>query len=102
MVTFACATPGVTFVSDVKIDDSGERTSNSVKLTRTYIVSVYARKDGYKRSQTATKTILWRENGDANGDGEVDIADAVHVVNYIVGKIHALSRQQDEDILEPQ
>jgi hypothetical protein len=27
------------------------------------------------------------EAADANGDGDIDIADAVHIVNIVVGKI---------------
>ena len=42
--------------------------------------------------------------GDVNGDGEVDIADAVKIVNLVVGKIDALSRPAKEakDEKEPQ
>ena len=42
--------------------------------------------------------------GDVNGDGDVDIADAVYIVNYVVGKIDALSRPAKEvrDEKEPQ
>ena len=31
-------------------------------------------------------TIVNTKKGDANGDGEIDIADAVCIVNYVVGK----------------
>ena len=45
-----------------------------------------------------------RFRGDVNGDGEVDIADAVKIVNLVVGKIDALSRPAKEakDEKEPQ
>ena len=32
-------------------------------------------------------------NGDVNGDGVIDIADAVMIVNYIVGKLGTQSRE---------
>jgi hypothetical protein len=37
------------------------------------------------------------DSADANGDNDVDIADAVHIVNYVVGKISALSRSAYSD-----
>ena len=40
--------------------------------------------------------------GDANSDGEVDIADAVHIVNFVVGKIDQLAPQKDMDQTEPE
>jgi hypothetical protein len=42
--------------------------------------------------------IEWDLKGDVNGDGEVDIADAVRIVNFIVGKIGNLSRRIDNSI----
>ena len=42
----------------------------------------------------STLTIKSFMLGDVNGDGVVDIADAVRIVNLIVGKIDALSREQ--------
>jgi hypothetical protein len=42
--------------------------------------------------------IEWDLKGDVDGDGEVDIADAVRIVNFIVGKIGNLSRRIDNSI----
>ena len=39
---------------------------------------------------------------DVDGDGVVDIADAVRIVNLVVGKITALSRQMLFDLPEPE
>jgi len=39
---------------------------------------------------------------DANSDGVVDIADAVRIVNLVVGKIDALSRQFNFSTPDPQ
>ena len=36
------------------------------------------------------------KKGDVNGDGVVDIADAVKIVNLVVGKVEALSRKSLE------
>ena len=40
--------------------------------------------------------------GDVNNDGVVDIADAVRIVNLIVGKINALARQRQTSLPEPE
>ena len=39
---------------------------------------------------------------DANGDGDIDIADAVHIVNLVVGKISALAPRFEWNIPEPE
>jgi hypothetical protein len=40
---------------------------------------------------------------DANSDGDIDIADAVHIVNLVVGKIDALARKNEGNYpLEPE
>ena len=36
------------------------------------------------------------KKGDVNGDGAVDIADAVKIVNMVVGKVETLSRKSLE------
>ena len=50
--------------------------------------------------------IEWGEDtalkGDVNSDGVVDIADAVRIVNLIVGKIKALARQRYVSLPEPE
>ena len=39
---------------------------------------------------------------DVDGDGVVDIADAVRIVNLVVGKITALARRFDFGLPEPE
>ena len=39
---------------------------------------------------------------DANSDGDIDIADAVHIVNYVVGKIPALAPRFEWNLPEPE
>ena len=39
---------------------------------------------------------------DVDGDGVVDIADAVRIVNLVVGKIPALAREFDFSMPDPQ
>ena len=97
---FACKTEGATIISEVVIPDMQKSEATEIELSKTYIVKAYAKKAGWRRSDIETKEYTWMV-GDANGDGVVDIADAVRIVNFVVGKIDALSRQQ-EVIYDPE
>ena len=104
---FSSATPGAVIVSTISIADSGENTENEVELSKSYKVMAYAKKDGYRRSATVTKTFQFT-NGDVNLDGDIDIADAVLIVNKVVGKVDALAPQlhidteSEADMHDPQ
>lgn len=37
-----------------------------------------------------------------NNDGDIDIADAVHIVNLIVGKIPSFERSKNRALPEPE
>jgi len=98
---------GVTIISKITIDDTSENSINEVELSKNYIVTAYAKKDGCRRSATVTKTFKFM-NGDVNLNGEINIVDAQLIVNKIVGKIDALSREfnidldSEENTLDPQ
>lgn len=98
---------GVTIISSITIDDTGENSVNEVELTKNYKVTAYAQKDGCRRSETVTKIFQFL-NGDVNLDGEINITDAQLIVNKIVGKIDALAPKLDvviepeQDTLDPQ
>ncbi len=83
---FSCETEGVVYNYTIADNDIKSDTGNDVSLTTTYKVSVYATKDGYNNSETATKDIKLSvgDKGDVNGDGKVTIADAVKVVDTIL------------------
>lgn len=94
-VHFECATEGVLFHYEFTTPESGNGTGNDVAVTPTYVVKVYASKAGYADSEIATANInVAGLKGDVNDDGVVDIADAVKIVNFVVGKVDALSREQ--------
>ena len=98
---------GVTIISKITIDDTGENSENEVELSKNYIVTAYAKKDGYRRSEPVTKTFQFM-NGDVNLNGEINIVDAQLIVNKIVGKIDALAPklkveiEPEQDALDPQ
>ena len=97
---FSCETEGVEYVSEVTISDAKKNYTNKVSLTGVYKVSVYAMKTGYENSDVATAEIKLSSagglKGDVNNDGVVDIADAVKIVNMVVGKVETLSRKSLE------
>ena len=88
-IKFACETEGAEFVSEVTFVDNKKNYTDEVSITGNYKVSVYATKTGYDNSDVATAEFSLSgggTKGDVNGDGVVDIADAVKIVNIVVGK----------------
>ncbi|MBP5769886.1 MAG: leucine-rich repeat protein [Bacteroidaceae bacterium] len=86
-VWFNCETEDVEFVSRVSLGGpQDEQVGNGISLGATFTVSVFARREGYLDSETATKTIAVSSLGDLNGDGQVTIADVTSLVNVILGK----------------
>jgi hypothetical protein len=59
---------------------------NELAIGGNFTVNVYAVKEGYDNSDTATMTINMSQMGDMNGDGQVNIADVTSLVNAILGK----------------
>ena len=58
-LTFNCETEGTTFHSYITDEDMTSYTTNEVQLCVTYNISVYAVKNGYYNSETATATLCW-------------------------------------------
>ena len=85
-VRFACETEGVEYVPTVSFSQQQPINGDELELGGTFIVSVYAVKDGYDNSDTATMTINMSQMGDVNADGELNAADITAVVNAILGK----------------
>ena len=85
-VRFACETEGVEFVPTVTCTSKQMLNGNELELGGTYTISVYAVKEGYDNSDTATMTINMSQMGDVNGDGQVTITDVTTLVNVILGK----------------
>lgn len=86
---FSCQTPDVDFHYSVTSEDFKQRqTGGQMEVTATYQVTAYATKAGYEKSGTVTKsiTITRMPTADLNNDGTVNAADAVKIVNIIMGK----------------
>ena len=82
-IEFTCATDGVDFVSSVTSADVNSYTGSTINLTLKFAVSVYATKAGLDNSDEATKDIEI-VIGDMDGDGNVNAADVVKLVNKIM------------------
>ena len=106
---FECETDGVEYHYTVSAPQTAGDSGNDVDVSTTYIIRVFASKKGYMESDVATAEIDFRNSGgdgglkgDVDGDGEVDIADAVRIVNFIVGKIPALAPRSEMNMTEPE
>ena len=92
-VVFDCETEGVSYVANVTCLTSGEgdHDVSSISLTATYMVTVYATRDGYLDSNVAAKEInvsgagAGGIRGDVNEDGEVNVGDIVVISNIMSG-----------------
>lgn len=58
-LSFESVTDGVEYQYQITDNDIKSGTGNEVSLDATYHISVYATKDGYKESETATATLCW-------------------------------------------
>lgn len=84
-IAFKCETEGVQYHYDITHSDVKSGEGNNIELSNTYTIKVYATKDQYEKSDVATMDILGTVViGDANGDGIVNAADIVSIVNIIM------------------
>ena len=71
---FECETEGAECVTDIKSNDIDRFYGNSVNLSATYSISVYAMATGYENSETVNATLCWIEC-------ECDGSDYTGVIN---------------------
>ena len=86
---FSCETEDAKCVYSVTSPLSTVSTDSDDAMPKTYIVSVYATKDGYRDSEVATMEIevsggSTAKKGDVNEDGNVNGTDIQEVINIIV------------------
>lgn len=86
-VSFSCDTDGVEFVSEITAPDAKKYNDSTICLNSIYIISVYAKREGYDNSETITAEIVVEGDlrGDLNGDGEVNVTDHVELTKIILG-----------------
>ena len=88
---FASTTKGVEFHYNVTVSGSKEGIGSEIEVPSKYHVSVYATKAGLEDSDVTTTEITGVASGsnmagDANGDGVINPADIVTIVNIIMGR----------------
>ena len=76
-LTFACATPDVTFDYSITSEDVKNGTGAEVELTGVYTVKVKAKRTGYKDLLEGGG----EQNYDLNGDGKISTADIQVIIN---------------------
>jgi len=60
-LTFSCNTEGVEYHYTITDSDIKSAVANSIDLSATYEISVYATKSGYTNSDVATATLVWTD-----------------------------------------
>ena len=84
-LTFSCETEGVEFSYAILPNSALSGKGNDLDITPSFIVKVYASKDGYEDSDVATETINI-VRGDVNFDGKVTAQDASLILQFVAGK----------------
>ena len=85
---FECETPDVTYHYSITSPKIVTNLGDDVKVDLSYSLQVYASKDGYLDSDTATQDIDVRGlKGDVNDDGDVTAQDASLILQKVAGKI---------------
>ena len=92
-LTFECETEGATCYPTVTKPEVVNISNNEIELSTTYKVSVYAAKPGYEDSDVATAEINMAQGssgrkGDMDNDGEINITDALIIINIILGRYY--------------
>ncbi|MBP5713169.1 MAG: leucine-rich repeat protein [Prevotella sp.] len=85
---FSCETEEVEYHYTVSNPIPASGVGNDIPFSQIYTITVYASKTGYENSDTAKAeiTATGGKVGDTNGDGEVNAADIVQIVNIIMGE----------------
>ena len=88
-LTFSCETEGVDYSYEIKSDYNVKGLGSEVLPVCLCTVSVYATKEGWENSDTATMEFTLGADGevcDVNKDGVVDVADIATIIDRMAGK----------------
>ena len=68
---FNCDTEEAEFVTDITSNDFGKFYNNSIELSATYNISLYATAQGYENSETVNATLCWIDNNYGNNSNNI-------------------------------
>ena len=86
-LSFSSETEGATFIYSLSTPAAANGEGQTVALSTTYAITVYAKKEGMKNSEIVTKTFDVRGlKGDINEDGNIDAVDITKLVEIVIDK----------------
>ena len=74
-ISFDCETEGAEFIYEIADTDIGLGNAVKVALTKTYTITVYAKKEAYENSDVATATLTWIDVVPGAGDITTQVAE---------------------------
>ena len=86
-LSFSCETEGAKYVYSFSTSSESDEDGKGINMPNKLQVSVYAKKEGFENSDVVTKEIDLGTSGirgDLNGDGVVNMPDAMFIVNRIL------------------
>ena len=85
---FECETEGAECVTDIKCNDNNRFYGNSINLSATYSISVYAMATGYENSETVNAALCWIESSDVdNGTNIINVPATAALITSAGGAV---------------
>lgn len=91
-LSFGSATKGATFTYNMQLTTDGKirMCDGTVPLALPLVVNVHGEAAGFENSTTTTQTIpfatLYGKQGDADGNGRLELADILAIINNLLNK----------------
>ena len=96
---FECKTEGAEFVTEITSSDFNKFYSNSIGLSATYSICVYATATGYENSETVNATLCWIEcDCDADDTGIINIPAKAALVTSNGGVLSISCQLDGEEV----
>jgi hypothetical protein len=96
---FECETEGAEFVTEITSSDFNKFYNNSINLSATYNISVYAMATGYENSETVNATLCWIEcECDGDDTGVINIPATAALVTSNNGVLSISCQLDGEEV----
>lgn len=87
-LSFECETEGAEFVTKITSNDINSFYSNSIDLSATYNINVYATAAGYENSETVNAALCWIESSDVdNGTNIINVPATAALITSAGGAV---------------